>query len=181
MQRLQNTYEPAAMPRTMEPAGKPDQADWMEEIRREQTEPRYPVSVGRDPVVNGLREAGPQSEVLDLRSGLPQEVVHNPLSVEEAHMGSWKALLSRNEGNYVVATFLVGTQNTITWEGILYDVGNDYLTIYQESRDRYIVSDYYSLKFVEFYDTQRRRRCAELLQADGWDGGGSGGNMRMRR
>lgn len=180
MQRLQNTYEPMAMPQIMEPTGGADRSDWMSEINRERTEPRYPVSGGRDPA-NGLREGGPQSEVLDLRSGVPQEVIHNPLSVEEAHIGSWKALLSRNEGNYVVATFLVGTQNTVTWEGILYDVGNDYLTIYQESRDRYIVSDYYSLKFVEFYDTQRRRRCAELLQADGWDGGGPGGNMRMRR
>ena len=86
-------------------------------------------------------------------------------------MGSWKALLSRYEGSYVVATFLVGTQNTVSWEGILFDVGNDYLTIYQESRDRYIVSDYYSLKFIEFYDVERRRRCAELLREDGWTGG----------
>ena len=87
----------------------------------------------------------------------------------EAYLGSWKALLSRYEGSYVVATFLVGTQNTVSWEGILFDVGNDYLTIYQEARDRYIVSDYYSLKFIEFYDVERRRRCAELLREDGWE------------
>ena len=92
-------------------------------------------------------------------------------------MGSWKALLSRYEGSYVVATFLVGTQNTISREGILFDVGNDYLTIYQESRDRYIVSDYYSLKFIEFYDIQRRRRCAELLWEDGWQSGGMSDSM----
>ena len=77
-------------------------------------------------------------------------------------------MLSKNVGNYIVASFLVGTQNMVSWEGILYDVGNDYLTIYQETRDRYIVSDYYSLKFIEFYDTQRRELCNTILQENGW-------------
>ena len=68
---------------------------------------------------------------------------------------------------FVVATFLVGTQSTTSWEGILYDVGNDYMTIYQEGRDRYIVSDIYSLKFIEFYDTRCRDICDEVLRS-GW-------------
>ena len=50
---------------------------------------------------------------------------------------------------------------------ILYDVGNDYMTIYQEGRDRYIVSDIYSLKFIEFYDTRCRDICDEVLRS-GW-------------
>ena len=74
------------------------------------------------------------------------------------------AMLSQNIGNYVVVTFLVGTQGLVNWEGILYEVGNNYLTIYQESRDRYIVADIYSVKFVEFYDTQRRKLCDSLIQ-----------------
>ena len=105
------------------------------------------------------------------------KVIQAPTSVGEAYLGSWKALLSRYEGSYVVATFLVGTQNTVSWEGLLFDVGNDYLTIYQEARDRYIVSDYYSLKFIEFYDIQRRRRCAELLREDGWQSNGLSDSM----
>lgn len=104
----------------------------------------------------------------DMRSGLPAEVIESPTTTQEAYLGSLKAMLSRYVGSYIVATFLVGTQNTVSWEGILFDVGNDYLTIYQEPRDRYIVSDYYSLKFIEFYDVERRRRCAELLEQDGW-------------
>lgn len=76
-------------------------------------------------------------------------------------------MLKENVGNYVVATFLVGTQSTTSWEGILYDVGNDYMTIYQEGRDRYIVSDIYSLKFIEFYDTRCRDICDEVLRS-GW-------------
>ena len=105
---------------------------------------------------------------LDMRNDLPDEVIQNPLTVNEAHMGSLKAMLARNVGNFIVATFLVGTQGTVSWEGILYDVGNDYVTIYQAGRDRYIVSDIYSLKYIEFYDTERRAVCEELLRENGW-------------
>ena len=131
---------------------------------------RFPMT-GRDSTLTS-----PQ-----MRNNLPAEVIESPTSLDEAYLGSLKATLVRNKGNFIVATFLIGTQSTVSWEGILFDVGNDYLTIYQESRDRYIVSDYYSLKFIEFYDIQRRRRCAELLREDGWQSGGMsdsmGGNM----
>lgn len=105
---------------------------------------------------------------LDMRNNLPDDVIQNPVTVDEAHMGSLKAMLARNVGNYIVATFLVGTQGTVSWEGVLYDVGNDYVTIYQAGRDRYIVSDIYSLKYIEFYDIERRAACEELLRESGW-------------
>lgn len=104
---------------------------------------------------------------LDLRNGLPAEMITDPVSTEEVYRGSLKAMLLRYVGTYVVATFLVGTQNTVSWEGVLYDVGNDYMTIYQEGRDRYIVSDIYSLKFIEFYDTCCREICDEYLRSGG--------------
>ena len=182
MQRLQNTYEPVAMPQMMERNRQRDRVDWSGEISREPTEPRYPVTAGRGAMTGTMNRGTSMTgsnppELSDMGNQLPIEVIEAPTSREEAYLGSWKALLSRYEGSYVVATFLVGTQNTVSWEGILFDVGNDYLTIYQESRDRYIVSDYYSLKFVEFYDIQRRRRCAELLREDGWQSNGISDSM----
>ena len=106
--------------------------------------------------MDGLRLSGASimedSSRMDLRNHLPSEVINSPISTEEAYRGSLKAMLAKYVGTYVVASFLVGTQNTVSWEGILYDVGNDYVTIYQAGRDRYIVSDIYSLKFIEFYD-----------------------------
>lgn len=111
----------------------------------------------------------------EMRHGLPTDVIDAPTTTQEAYLGSLKAMLSRYVGSYIVATFLVGTQSTVSWDGVLFDVGNDYLTIYQEARDRYIVSDYYSLKFIEFYDVERRRRCAELLEANEWRDSGSAG------
>lgn len=117
----------------------------------------------------------PQSNGLNMSNNLPSEVIESPTTVNEAFLGSLKATLMRNKGNYIVATFLVGTQNTVSWEGILYEVGNDYVTIYQPGRDRYIVNDMYSLRYMEFYDTRRRDLCNELLrqqeQQNGWQNG----------
>ena len=113
----------------------------------------------------------PQSNGLNMSNNLPSEVIESPTTMNEAYLGSLKATLLRNKGNYIVATFLVGTQNTVSWEGILYEVGNDYVTIYQPGRDRYIVTDMYSLRYMEFYDTRRREMCDQLLREQGWQNG----------
>ena len=115
----------------------------------------------------------PMGDLPGMRTDLPEEVIQNPLSAEEAHKGSIKEMLGRNQGAYVVATFLMGTQGTVSWEGILYDVGNNFITIYQPGRERYIVTDIYALKYIEFYDTRRRAQCEEML-------GQTGGEWRPR-
>ena len=135
--------------------------DWSGEIstapewndNRPTQEARFQSNNGQMTAPNGLQMA----------NHLSAEVVESPTSMQEAYLGSLKAMLNRNKGNYIVATFLVGTQNTVSWEGILYDVGNDYITIYQEGRDRYIVSDMYSLRYMEFYDIRRRELCDRYL------------------
>ena len=118
---------------------------------------------------SGMRSGGmmqPQSQ-LNMRNTVSDEVVEAPVSVSEAYLGSLKVMLQRNRGNYIVATFLIGTQGTVSFEGILYEVGNDFVTIYQEGRDRYIVVDMYSLKYIEFYDTRGRAMCQAMLQESG--------------
>ena len=104
---------------------------------------------------------------LDLETHQPIEVIETPTSMSEAFLGSLKAMLLRNRGNFVTATFLIGTQGTTAWEGILHDVGNDYLIIYQPGRERYIACDIYSLKYIEFYDTRRRELCETMLRQSG--------------
>ena len=118
---------------------------------------------------NNMGMQRPGQNTLDMQNNLPDDVITSPTTTGEVYAGSIKAMLRRNLGNYVVATFLVGTQNTVSWEGVLYDVGNDYVTIYQQGRDRYIVNDIYSLKYMEFYDVQRRRLCERLIREQGWD------------
>ncbi len=112
-------------------------------------------------MLNRAGQVVPQAP--DMTHGLSSSVIGDPQTNQEVYLGSMKAALQRNIGNFIVATFLIGTQGTVSWEGILYSVGNDYITIYQVARDRYIVCDLYSLKYTEFYDTRRRARCNELL------------------
>ena len=47
----------------------------------------------------------PMGNLPGMRTDLPEEMIQNPLSVEEDQKGSIKGMLSRNEGSYVVATF----------------------------------------------------------------------------
>lgn len=84
------------------------------------------------------------------------EMLENPMSVQEAYQTSWKSLLAQNLGRYVVVSFLVGTQQSVVAEGILYEIGNDYLVLYQPVRDSYITADLYSVKFVEFRAADNR-------------------------
>ena len=82
------------------------------------------------------------------------ETTEDPAGRREVTNSSIRGLLARNLGYYVVASFLMGTQQAIQWEGILASVGNDYLVIYQPDQNRFVSGDIYSLKFVEFHENQ---------------------------
>ncbi len=124
-----------------------------------------PVPTGGVPAARN--EFQGSSGTLDLETHQPIEVIEAPTSMNEAFLGSMKSLLLRNRGSFVTATFLIGTQGTSTWEGILHDVGNDHIIIFQPGRQRYIACDIYALKYIEFYDTRERDACAQLLRQSG--------------
>jgi len=139
--------------------------DWSNEVRptgQGQSDSRMrPADAWQD---GTTMQARPQ---LNMQNTVSDDTIEMPLSTSEAYLGSLKNMLLRNRGNYIVATFLIGTQSTVSFEGVLYEVGNDFITIYQEGRDRYIVVDMYSLKYMEFYDTRQERLCRAMLQQDG--------------
>ena len=104
---------------------------------------------------------------LNMHSGLDLDALDGPFTNADLAKASLKGLLMRNIGFYIVAGFLVGTQDPVSWEGILYSVGNDYIVIYQPDVDRYITGDLYSLKFVEFHNTQTSTPWAGYRRKDG--------------
>jgi len=106
----------------------------------------------------------------DMMSHQPSEVIEAPATMNEAYLGSLKAMLLRNRGNLVTATFLIGTQGTMAWEGILYEVGNDYIVISQPGRGRYIACDIYALKYIEVYDVRQREMFLDFLRNNAIDG-----------
>jgi len=96
---------------------------------------------------------------------------HSPADNSEAYQASLRSLLSRNIGYYIVCTFLVGSQQHVTWEGILHTVGSDYLVLYQPDFERYVSCDLYALKFAQFHNTRTTPYCngAQSMQGRlGW-------------
>ncbi len=69
----------------------------------------------------------------------------------EAMRGSLQQLLSENLGEFVVIEFLIGTQTTMKKFGILYAVGRNTVTLYEEGSQTFVVCDIFSIKFVTFY------------------------------
>lgn len=65
--------------------------------------------------------------------------------------GSMQQILQDNVGNYVSVEFLIGTQNMVTRQGILYSVGAGFLVLYDDVQRVYEVCDVFSVKFVTFY------------------------------
>ena len=96
------------------------------------------------------------------------ETTEDPAGRRDVTNSSIRGLLARNLGYYVVASFLMGTQQAIQWEGILASVGNDYLVIYQPDQNRFVSGDIYSLKFVEFHENQSA--CAGYRRRDASQG-----------
>ena len=96
------------------------------------------------------------------------ETTEDPAGRRDVTNSSIRGLLARNLGYYVVASFLMGTQQAIQWEGILASVGNDYLVIYQPDQNRFVSGDIYSLKFVEFHENQSA--CAGYRRRDAFQG-----------
>ena len=71
-------------------------------------------------------------------------------AAEQILNSSWKSMMARNVGRSVIVSFLIGTQNTIVTHGILYEVGSDYIALYQPDERSYISADLYSIRFMEF-------------------------------
>lgn len=69
----------------------------------------------------------------------------------ESFQGSMQQVLQDNLGSYVSVDFLIGTQNFITKQGLLFWVGSQFIVLYEESNQQYVVCDIFAIKFVTFF------------------------------
>lgn len=99
---------------------------------------------------------------LNLRPDEPQNIIADPQTTEEVYRASLNATLSNNLGQYVICEFLIGTDATALKDGIIYSVGVNFLTLYQEEEGRYVVCDIYSLKFITFFNSRTRPRNVRI-------------------
>ncbi len=73
-----------------------------------------------------------------------------PFDTEDME-GTLQAILARNVGQYVVVEFLLGTEQLTRKQGILFLVGRNYVTLYDEAVNNFLVCDLFAVKFVYFY------------------------------
>ena len=149
----------------------PDQNQQME---GGQTQPPAPQQPRPSPVSEPLLWPEPtqaqrrmSSGGLQMESMMTSDLLDGPTTNAELMRASLKGLLVRNVGFYIVASFILGSGNPVSWEGILYSVGTDYIVLYQPDVDRYISGDLYSLKFVEFHNTRNVSPWAGYRRQDG--------------
>ncbi|MBR4082404.1 MAG: hypothetical protein IKK21_11530 [Clostridia bacterium] len=69
----------------------------------------------------------------------------------ESFQGSMQQVLQDNLGSYVSVDFLIGTQNFITKQGVLFWVGSQFIVLYEEANQQYVVCDIFAIKFVTFF------------------------------
>lgn len=106
----------------------------------------------------GISSAEAQSQ--RMKNPVNMAATHRPENAEDAYQASLRSLLDRNIGYFVVATFQVGQNQPVIWQGILHSVGNDYIVLYQPDYERYVSGDLYSLKFVQFHNIKGIPYCA---------------------
>ena len=102
--------------------------------------------------LGGMSSAAAQSQ--RMKNPVDMAHTHMPSGADEAYQASLRSLLDRNVGYFVAATFLIGPNQPVTWQGILHSVGSDYIVIYQPDFERYISGDLYALKFVQFHNVK---------------------------
>lgn len=87
-----------------------------------------------------------------------------PTFDSEEMIGSMQRILAQNVGEFVVISFLIGTEEIIRKQGILYYVGRSFLTLYDDQTHNFIVCDIFSVKFVYFYmPGERPKRNYNIL------------------
>ncbi|MCI7401890.1 MAG: hypothetical protein MSH40_04340 [Christensenella sp.] len=67
-----------------------------------------------------------------------------------AFNGSMQKVLDNHIGENISAEFLIGSTGMVNKSGILYDVGEKYMVIYNPSSDSYTLADIFNLKFATF-------------------------------
>ena len=75
-----------------------------------------------------------------------------------AMKGTLQKILSDTIGQYVVVEFLIGTTIEKIREGILYSVGRNYIVLFEEPTQTFVICDIYAIKFVTYYQPGQRPR-----------------------
>lgn len=77
-------------------------------------------------------------------------------TTSEFYTESFSEVLAKSIGYFVTAEFLIGSNNLVERSGILYAVGNNFMTLQEGPDGPFMICDVYSIKFVTIYNTRTR-------------------------
>ena len=93
---------------------------------------------------------------------MPQETMNTatgssqPENMNEFYRESFSHALQEAVGYYVTCEFLIGTSNLVVKSGIIYVVGNNFISLEDPDTGNVTICDIYSLKFATIYETRSR-------------------------
>lgn len=105
----------------------------------------------------------PNRQTNALQPGMPSMQGELAMNMP-AQADSWKNMMARNLGKEVVISSLVGSQKSVIAQGTLYEVGNDYVTLYHPGRQSLISTDIYAIRYIEFLP----ERAHKPMEVVGW-------------
>ena len=77
-------------------------------------------------------------------------------TTSEFYAESFSEVLAKSIGYFVTAEFLIGSNNLVERSGILYAVGNNFMTLQEGPDGPFMICDVYSVKFVTVYNSRTR-------------------------
>ena len=77
-------------------------------------------------------------------------------TTSEFYAESFSEVLAKSIGYFVTAEFLIGSNNLVERSGILYAVGNNFMTLQVGPDGPFMICDVYSVKFVTVYNSRTR-------------------------
>ena len=77
-------------------------------------------------------------------------------TTSEFYAESFSEVLAKSIGYFVTAEFLIGSNNLVERSGILYAVGNNFMTLQEGPYGPFMICDVYSVKFVTVYNSRTR-------------------------
>ena len=81
-------------------------------------------------------------------------------TTSEFYAESFSEVLAKSIGYFVTAEFLIGSNNLVERSGILYAVGNNFMTLQEGPDGPFMICDVYSVKFE--YDIKKPCRHHRL-------------------
>ena len=111
--------------------------------------PRAAASVARRNMANNTMSNMPAASAM---SAVPSQTLNISTSPRATDTAYLQGYLQQHLGKYVQIYFVVGTQQNAQRDGILNEIGTNFLVIREVGSNRLIVCDLYSVKFVNIYD-----------------------------